>query len=351
MYTNPTFYIYSVAKFIKEKYLTTPVKFKHIGLDATLSKQPLKLVIFILGEAGRYDHFSLNGYQKNTNPLLSKVDRLINYKNVSSCGTETAVSVPCMFSIYDRKNYSDKLAKNSDSVIDILERVGVNVIWRDNDSGSKGVASRIKNYEDFNTANIKPFCKDGNCLDNVLLYNLQKKIDEINNSKPIFIVLHTKGSHGPAYYRRYSKEFEKFTPVCKSNQLQECKKDEVVNGYDNTILYTDQFIDKVIKLLKQNQKKYKVAMYYIADHGESLGENGIYLHGLPYFMAPDVQKHPASVAWFGKNFDINYSCANKLANNQYSHDNIFNTILGLVGVKTKVYNPQKDIYYKCRSNK
>ena len=348
MYTNPTYYIYSIGKYIKEKYLTTPMKFKHIGLDAKLTpnKKP-KLVIFVLGEAARYDHFSLNGYNRDTNPLLSK-DNVINYPNVHSCGTETAVSVPCMFSPYDRKNYSDKLAKNTDSVIDILERAGVNVIWRDNDSGSKGVASRIKHYEDFNNAKIKPFCKNGNCIDDVLFYNLQKEVNEINNSKPIFIVLHTKGSHGPAYYRRYPKEFEKFKPVCKTNQLQDCKKEEVVNGYDNTILYTDYILDKTIKFLQKNSKKYQVAMYYVADHGESLGENGIYLHGLPYFIAPDVQKHPAAIAWFGENFDINQTCAKKIANKAYSHDNIFNTILGIMDVETKVYNPKMDIYQQCR---
>ena len=348
-YTNPTFYLYNLGKFVNEKYIKKPLPFKQIGLDAKIKpQQKQKLFIFVLGEAGRYDHFSLNGYKRETNPLLSKIPDLINYPNIHSCGTETAVSVPCMFSPYNRSEYSDKLGKSTESVIDVLNHAGVNLLWRDNDSGSKKVASRIKNYEDYNHASNPKYCNKDGCNDDILFVGLQKWINEINNSKPIFIVLHTKGSHGPAYYKRYPKKFEKFTPVCKTNQLQDCQKKEVVNAYDNTILYTDYIIDKTIKFLQKNNNKYAVGMYYVADHGESLGENGVYLHGLPYFIAPDVQKHPASVAWFSKDFDINNSCAKKIANKEYSHDNIFSTILGLVGVQTKVYNPKMDIYSKCR---
>jgi len=349
MYTNPTYYIYSLGKFVKEKYFTKPMKFKHIGLDARVEERGKpKLVIFVLGEAARYDHFSLNGYSRDTNKNLEKIKDLINFPDVHSCGTETAVSVPCMFSPYNRSEYSDKKAKNTDSVIDVINRAGVNVLWRENNSDSKGVASRIKNYEDFTHAHIKPYCNDFECHDEVLLYNLQKWVDEHNNSKPIFIVLHQKGSHGPAYYKRYPKKYEKYKPVCKSNQLQECKREEVINGYDNTIVYTDHFLSEVIKFLKNNEKNYRVAMYYMADHGESLGENGIYLHGLPFFIAPDVQKHPASVAWFGKNFDVNISCVEKISKNAYTQDNLFSTLLGLMDIKTKVYNPKMDIFYKCK---
>ncbi len=346
MYTNPTYYIYSLGKFIKEKYLTKPVKFKHIGMDAKVESKEPKLIIFVLGEAARYDHFSLNGYKRDTNPNLEKIKNVISFNNVYSCGTETAVSVPCMFSIYTKSEYSDKKAKNTDSVIDIINRAGVEVLWRDNDSGSKGVAKRV-NYEDYNHENIKPFCKNGNCVDEVLFYKLQEWINK-HKGKNILIVLHTKGSHGPEYYKRYPKEFEKFNPVCKSNQLQDCTKEEVINAYDNTILYTDYILSKAIKLLKKNEKDFKVAMFYMADHGESLGENGIYLHGMPYFIAPDAQKHPATIVWFGKNFDINISCVRKIANKHFTQDNLFSTLLGLMDVKTKVYDKNMDIFYKCR---
>jgi lipid A ethanolaminephosphotransferase len=348
-YTNPTVYIYNFGKYINETYLTKPLPFKKIGLDAkiepTTKKQ--KLFIFVLGEAGRYDHFALNGYKRDTTPNLLKVSDLINYPNLHSCGTETAVSVPCMFSPYDRSNYSDRKAKSTESVIDVLTHAGVNVLWRDNDSGSKKVASRIKGYEDYNDAKDPKFCNEGGCYDDILLQGLQKEVSEVNNSKPIFIVLHTKGSHGPKYFERYPKSFQKWEPICKTNQLQDCTKEQINNTYDGTILYTDHFLDEVIKFLKKNQNKYSVGMFYVADHGESLGENGIYLHGLPYVIAPDVQKHPAAVAWFGDDYDINKTCAKNLANKAYSHDNIFSTILGVMGVKTKVYNPNEDMYLKC----
>ena len=344
MYTNPTFYLYSVGKFINERYLTKPMKFKHIGLDAKLEVNKPRLVIFVLGEAARWDHFSLNGYKRDTNPKLQK-DNVISFKKFFSCGTETAVSVPCMFSIYDRSNYSDKKAKHTDSVIDVLNRAGVAVLWRDNNSDSKGVATRIKNYEDFTHAHIKGYCNSFECYDEVLLYKLDDWIKK-QKSKSIFIVLHQKGSHGPEYYKRYPKNFEKFKPVCKTNELQKCSKQAITNAYDNTILYTDTFLDEVIKFLKKYSKKYQVALFYAADHGESLGENGIYLHGLPYFIAPEAQKHPAALVWF-KNFDINKSCVKELQNKKLSQDYLFSTILSLAGVKTKVYNPKKDMFYNC----
>jgi len=349
MYTNPTFYIYSFFKYLDKIYFTKPIRFKHIGLDAHLqNKGKPKLIIFVLGEAAREDHFSLNGYKRDTNPQLSQTQNITSFTNMYSCATATATSVPCMFSIYTKDQYNDTLAKNTDNVIDILNRAGVNVIWLDNDSGSKGVANRIKNYIDFSGAKNPKYCQKSGCIDQILLDNLPKYFNKIKNNNPVFIVLHTKGSHGPAYYKRYPKEFEKFKPVCKTNQLQKCKKEEVVNAYDNTILYTDYFLKQTINFLKKHQNKYQVAMIYVADHGESLGENGIYLHGLPYFIAPDAQKHPATITWFSKEFDINQTCVNNLKAKTFSHDNLFSTILGLMDVKTKVYNPKLDMFYKCK---
>ncbi|WP_051453546.1 phosphoethanolamine transferase [Hippea sp. KM1] len=350
MYSNPTFYMYSLGEYIGKTYLIKPMKFKHVGLDAKLIPQEgkPKLLIFVVGEAARYDHFSLNGYKRNTNPQLSKIKNLISYPDMHSCGTETAVSVPCMFSFYSRKHFSVRKARHTDSLLDILSRVKVNVLWRENNSSSKGVASRIKNYVDLKNANIKPYCNRFECHDEILLYKLQDWLNNIHNNRPVFIVLHQMGSHGPAYYKRYPKSFERFKPVCKTNQLQKCSRQSIINAYDNTILYTDKFLSEVIDFLKKNQSRYRVAMIYVADHGESLGENGIYLHGLPYFIAPDVQKHPAAIAWFGKHFGIDINCAKKLSKKPYSHDNIFSTVLGLLDVKTKLYNPKLDMYRACR---
>ncbi len=109
------------------------------------------------------------------------------------------------------------------------------------------------------------------------------------------------GSHGPAYYKRYPKAFEKFTPTCKTNQFSKCSNEMINNAYDNTIVYTDYFLSQVIALLKKNQT-HQSAVLYMSDHGESLGEKGLYLHGMPYFIAPKEQTHVPSIAWFDKQF-------------------------------------------------
>jgi lipid A ethanolaminephosphotransferase len=158
------------------------------------------------------------------------------------------------------------------------------------------------------------------------------------------------GSHGPAYYKRYPEQFEKFTPVCETNQLNECSNEQINNAYDNTIVYTDYVLAKTIELLKNNQDSFKTAMFYMSDHGESLGENGLYLHGMPYFMAPDEQIHVGSMLWFDERFskDININELKSIANKKLSHDNIFHTLLGLMNIKTTVYNEELDFipYFK-----
>jgi len=226
--------------------------------------------------------------------------------------------------------------------VDILKRTGkVNILWRDNNSDSKGVALRVP-YEDFKR---KKSCI-GECRDDSMLVGLQGYINT-HNDKNIFIVLHQMGNHGPAYYKRYPKEFEKFTPTCKTNQFEECTQKEINNAYINTILYTDYFLDKTIKLLKQNQNEFETAMIYISDHGESLGENNVYLHAMPYFIAPEAQRHVGAFMWFGKSdmqkrYDLK-KLKTKAKTARYTQDYLFHTILDLMNVKTKVYDKNLDI--------
>ena len=344
-YTNPTYFIYSIGKFIHRKYVLKPIAFKHLGLDAKVessTKKP-KLVIMVVGEAARAADFELNGYKRDTNPNLIKLKDLINFGNVYSCGTETAVSVPCMFSRLSRSDYKDAKAKAMDTAIDVLNHAKINLIWKDNNSDSKGVATRIKNYIDVKNFKDPKYCKNGECHDMIMLKGLQKFVD--THKGDIFIVLHQKGSHGPAYYKRYPKSFEKFKPACHSNQLEKCTKQEIKNAYDNTILYTDYFLSQVIKFLKQNSKTHATAMLYMADHGESLGENGIYLHSMPYFIAPDFQKHIGAMIWLSDDFKRYKDELKKRKNEKFSQDNLFDSILGIMDVKTKVYYPQLDIFH------
>ena len=344
---NPTYWIYSTGKYIHKTFNSGPIIVKPIGEDAKVVKKAddnrSKLVIMVVGEAARADHFSLNGYERDTNPLLAN-DNIIDFTNMSSCGTSTAESVPCMFSMYDRGDYNYKKGITTENVLDVLKHTkDVAILWRDNNSDSKGVALRVP-YEDYKTAKNNTMCEDGECRDIGMLVGLDKFIAK-NKGKDILIVLHQMGNHGPAYFKRYPKAFEKFTPTCKTNQLEDCTQQEITNAYDNAILYTDYFLDNVIKFLKKYDDSYDTAMIYMADHGESLGEKGVYLHGLPYFMAPSAQTHIGAVMWFGKHMrkEKNVVALRERSHKAYSQDNLFHTLLGIFNVKTKVYDKDMDM--------
>ena len=338
---NPLNYVYSIGKYIANNLDTGEIVITPIGTDAKIPTTDMdrELIILVIGEAARADRFSLNGYQRKTNPLLEKED-IINFPHMCSCGTTTSVSVPCMFSVFNRNKFKGEKSKSTENILDVLRHAGVNILWRENNSSSKGVASRVT-YEDFRDPKTNPIC-DVECRDEGMLEGLQAYIDS-QKQGDILIVLHQMGNHGPAYYKRYPKQFEKFKPTCKTNQLEECTKEEINNAYDNAILYTDYFLSKVIALLKQNTSGFETAMLYLSDHGESLGEKHMYLHGLPYFMAPETQKHIAAIMWFGESFDINKDAIKNNASKEYSQDNLFHTLLGLMEVETSVYDKNLDM--------
>jgi lipid A ethanolaminephosphotransferase len=341
--TNPTYSLYSMGKYLKNKFKDRNIELKHIGEDAKITANDTgrELVILVIGEAARVDRFSLNGYPRETNPLLKKED-VISLRNVSSCGTSTEVSVPCMFSIYGRDSYTEKKGKSTENLLDVLTHAGVDVLWRENNQNSKAVASRVR-YEDYRKPDKNQIC-DEECRDEGMLEGLQDYI----NSRPqgdILIVLHQMGNHGPAYYKRYPKSFEKFKPTCQTNQLNECSNKEINNAYDNVILYTDYFLSKTIRLLKQNDGRFETAMIYMSDHGESLGEKGLYLHGLPYFIAPDTQKNIAALFWLGDSFNVKKKILKSKINKEYSQDNLFHTVLGLLEINTSLYDKKKDLLY------
>lgn len=352
---NPIYWIYSVGNYINKTINSGPLIIKPIGLDAKIisTNDPIKkkkLIIMVVGEAARADRFSLNGYNKETNPLLKKED-LVSFSNLYSCGTSTAHSVPCMFSVYDRNNYTYKKGITTESLVDVLSHTqNIKVLWRDNNSNSKGVANRI-DYEDYRSNKNNTIC-DNECRDEGMLVGLNKYIEK-NKDKSILIILHQMGNHGPAYYKRYPKAYEKFTPVCKTNQLEQCTQEEVSNAYDNAILYSDYFLSKTINFLKPYSKDYKTAMIYMSDHGESLGENGLYLHGMPYFMAPKEQTHVASLMWFGEggiNKDVDVQKLKSYSNKKFSHDNLFHTLLSIFEVDTEVYNKNLDLLNYARKD-
>ncbi|MBT1063587.1 phosphoethanolamine--lipid A transferase [Bowmanella sp. Y26] len=323
----PIFPIYSAID-LGARHLKGKVPDQLVELTGdTVNPKPTghsELMIVVVGETARADHFSLNGYERQTNPLLAEQANLLSYANVSSCGTSTAVSVPCMFSFSDRDSFDLDSAKYTENVLDVLHKAKVNVLWRDNNSDSKGVATRLP-YEDYHSAEVNPACGDTECRDVGMLAGLQKYIDQQQGD--ILIVLHQMGSHGPAYYKRYPAEFERFVPACKSKELSECSEQEIINAYDNSILYTDYFLNEVIELLKRNTPKYETAMLYMSDHGESLGENGLYLHGMPYFLAPKAQTHVPFLVWVGESSDILLEPSRRLTHEAFSHDDFSCSLL------------------------
>lgn len=341
-YSNPIQFTYALTKYVASQVNSSSGVLAPIGQDAKipLSDVDRELIVLVVGETARADRFSLNGYQRQTNPLLSK-EEVFSFSNVEACGTSTALSVPCMFSLFNRSEYSPKLGKNTENLLDVLNHAGINILWRDNNSDSKGVASRVR-YEDFKNPNINPVC-DVECRDEGMLAKLQEYIDK-KSEGDIFIVLHQMGSHGPAYFKRYPASFEFFKPACQSNKLETCSEDEINNAYDNTIRYTDYFLSKVIELLKKNSPQFEASMIYMSDHGESLGEKGVFLHGLPFFMAPKNQKNVGAIFWFGSGFEeIDKEALYKKTSQEFSHDNLFHTILGIMEINTTIYNPQLDI--------
>jgi len=343
-YANPSYYLYSTVRYINSFFKQDSGNLKQIGTHAHIkeSDDHRELIIFVLGETARADHFSLNGYQKKTNPLLEK-EAVTSFTDVWSCGTSTSYSVPCLFSVYSNSEFNKNKASHTENLLDVLKHAGVNVLWLDNNSSSKGVADRVA-YTSYKSAPINPVC-DTECRDEGMLSHLQEYINK-HPQGDIFIVLHQQGNHGPAYYKRYPSRFEIFTPVCQTNQLEQCTTEEINNAYDNALVYTDYFLQQTIQLLKKNNAAFEAALIYISDHGESLGENGLFLHGLPYMLAPDTQKKVPMIMWFSDSFEkqeVNPEIFRKIKDKRYSHNNIFHTILGLFEVTTSVYNKDLDI--------
>ena len=342
-YANPTAYIWAVINLVKNALpQALPVEIKKMGMDAQISpdRTERRLIVVVVGETARADHFSLNGYPRLTTPKLQQ-ENVFTFTNFWACGTSTAVSVPCMFSFLGTEHYDDQQAQEQENVLDVLQRAGASVLWLDNNSNSKGVALRVP-YEDFKSPNKNPICEE-ECRDEGLLPRVEEAI-KLQKTGDIVIVLHQMGNHGPAYYKRYPAAFETFTPVCKNKDLSQCSKEEIINAYDNAILYTDHFLARVISLLKQNDKQFATALFYLSDHGESLGENGVYLHGLPRAFAPDAQLHVPAVMWFGQGFyNLDRKVLGMKNTERLSHDHLPHTLLGLLGIQTSLYRPELDI--------
>ncbi|EAL3606531.1 phosphoethanolamine--lipid A transferase [Campylobacter coli] len=326
MYNTPFYQIYALYRYYV-RFVKTKPEFKTIANDAYReNNHTKKLLVLVVGETARAANYSLGGYAKNDTNFYTKKDNVVFFDNFSSCGTATAVSLPCMFSLSKRQNYSS--SEYQENVMDILQKTGVKASWIDNNSGGcKGVCDRLSDKQQLSSdwdENLLPFLKER--LGNLDTQNI--------------IVLHLQGSHGPAYYKRYPSEFKKFIPTCDTNELSKCDSEALINTYDNTLLYTDYLLSEIIKLLKE-KKDYESSLIYLSDHGESLGENGIYLHGMPYAIAPSYQTHIPVIFW--SNDKKLMMTAQNHKGLKLSQDNLFSTLLGYFDVKTMVYESDYDL--------
>ncbi len=348
--------LYSLARVLSADAKAATRVREPVGVDAVKAtswqqrKKPALFVI-VVGETARAANWGLSGYARQTTPKLAQLD-VINFSRLTSCGSNTEVSLPCMFSVYGRRNYDEGKIRNSESLLNVLDRAGMKVIWRDNQSGCKGVCNGVEEQR-LGASTIPGLCEGGRCLDEILLNGLDSLLAD--NKGNLVLVMHQLGNHGPAYYKRYPPAFRKFEPVCETADLAtQCSPQAVINTYDNALLYTDHTLAQTIDFLKKQNEKYDTAMIYISDHGESLGEKGLYLHGVPYAIAPKVQVEVPMVMWFSpeyaQSFSLNTDCLRRRAALPATHDNLFHSVLGLLDVQTETYDRTMDLAATCRGN-
>jgi len=346
-YITPFAFYTAGYKYLRDNYFYPPLPFKVLdNLPALENKTTASLTVMVVGETARAANFSLQGYSRATNAYTSKLG-VKYFSDVSSCGTATAISVPCMFSRLNRKEYDSRLANSQENVLDIIQRSGVEVTWIDNNSSCKGVCARVK------SENIEPnkkhsLCDGDYCFDEILVSKLKDRIAK-SNVKHKLIILHMIGSHGPTYYRRYPEHASLYKPDCDRSDIQNCTTTELTNTYDNTIAYTDRVLSELIKVLQESNEMEK-SLLYVSDHGESLGEKGLYLHGFPYALAPTEQTHIPMIFWSNKLTDSEFNrCVELQHSKTFSHDNIFDTLLGLTHVNSNQYQPIYDIFNACKA--
>jgi lipid A ethanolaminephosphotransferase len=334
-----------------------------VGTDAQLGAtykpgaKPL-LMVFVVGETGRAASWQLGGYARATTPelaALKQAGELQYYSNVMSCGTNTATSLPCMFSAMGRGDFENADGP-AEGLLDVLQRAGLAVLWIDNQSGCKGACDRVPNVNT-RSGEHPELCANGECLDMYMLADLDQRIAALpaqQRERGVVLVMHQMGSHGPAYYKRSPEALKDFTPECTSNALQSCDHQALLNAYDNSIRYTDHFVAQTIDWLKARSDANDSALWYVSDHGESLGEKGIYLHGLPYSFAPIEQKHVPQVTWLSPSFQqrvgLNKACLDAQQSGAWTHDHLFHSLLGLADVRTSAYQASLDITATCRAN-
>ena len=309
-------------------------------LEARVTR-PAVLVV-VVGETARAQNWGLNGYARDTTPELKTLP-VLNLPHVTACGTSTDVSLPCMMSRIGRSDYNRERILAEEQLPALLHRAGVNVLWVDNQSGCKGACAGVPTRQAADPKN----CPDGECMDAALVDELKRELDLLPADRPTVLFLHMMGSHGPAYYRRSDDARKAFEPECTDADLGGCPRETVVNAYDNSIRYTDHVLAEMIRSLQGASNLIDAALLYLSDHGESLGESGLYLHGAPWWMAPAEQTQVPAVFWmndgWAKTFRVSRDKLQARASGEVTQESLYHTVLGLVGVKSTTYRPEYDL--------
>ena len=312
------------------------------------------LLVVVVGETARADHFGLNGYARDTTPELAALG-VLSFHDMRSCGTDTRDSVPCMFSPLGKADFEKRKAEH-ENLLDLLQAAGLAVLWLDNQAGCKEVCARVPTATtaDLTGDAAARLCLDGECFDDAMLVGLDERIatlPEERRKRGVVLVMHQMGSHGPAYFKRSPPALKRFMPECTNTTLGQCDPAQLVNAYDNTIATTDHFLAATIAWLKGKDDS-ATGLLYMSDHGESLGELGIFLHGLPYRIAPEAQKHVPFVAWLGDALParrgLDAACLRGRLDAPLSHDNLYHVVLGLLDVTTPTYDLGLDAFAPCR---
>lgn len=331
----PWSYVVNGARHL-ESQVAPPVR-QHLPA-ATFQSNEKKVVFLMIGESARSHNFELFGYGRANNPEMTKAGVTV-MKNTRSCATYTTASLECILA------YEDPGSRPKwEPLTSYLQREGVEVTWRTNNSGDPPMQVHL--YE--RLAELKAECTGDECdQDGGLLRGIEQRINESTQQR-ILVVIHMGGSHGPAYNTRYPARFEKFKPVCQSVQLHQCSSEELINAYDNTILYTDHVVGQAIDILKR-LKGYSSSLLYVSDHGESLGEYNLYLHGTPWSIAPDFQKEIPMVLWDSTINANQNGVPVVISEGEFSQANVFHSVMGAFGMRSEIYNPKLDLFTKLRA--